>query len=186
MQDFREKLAQGWTFSEAVMGKGWEAKYPNIANWQGAYSVFGSNGISKISLEAYSGPWFHSTSYTLVEKESSEPDEYRAIDEVIKNWNDEHGEDAILRFKKGWIGETDWEIRYPHIAKWTAGGKRHCIRIKINLVTGKSYAKAWLYDKPSNTETILFERDAENMREHEVLAMLDEGIKNWMSQHEQA
>ena len=140
----------------------------------------------KISLEAYSGPWFHSTAYTLVEKESSEPDQHQAVDEVIKNWNDEQGEDAILRFKKGWIEEAGWETRYPHIAKWTERGKRHCIRIKINLITGKSYAKAWLYDKPSNMETVLFEQEVKGMAEHKVLEMLDEGIKNWMSQHEWA
>lgn len=186
IRELKDKLAQGWTYIAATMGKGREKKYPNIAKWHGGYSSYSSDGLIKISLVAISGTRFHTTLYTLVEKEFSGTDENKARDEIKKHCIDEYGEDAILRFQRGWMGEENWESHYPHIAQWINQGKRHCIHININFVTGKSDAKAWLYDKPSDTETVLFEQELDSAVEQEVLQSLDEGIKNWLTRQEKA
>ncbi len=192
VEEARERLAQGWTFAEAMMGKEWQAKYPNIAAWRGGYCVAGSENRWKISLTAHSGseyPGFHATSYTLVEAEvacSTEPDRYRAVDDLIATWNAARGPEALLHFQRGWRSEIGWQQRYPHIAEWIARGKRHCIDIKINCVTGQAHAKAWLYDKPSNTETILCDERMQKATEPEILSALNAGIGKWLREHERA
>jgi hypothetical protein len=191
IEDVRERLAQGWSFADATMGKGWESKYPHIAGWQGGYGSCGFGTGTKIWLEAYSVrpdvSGQHTTVYRLVEKvvpSSTQEEAAEAINDAIKKWNNERGAEAILRFKKGWIGQENWESKYPFISNWIKRSKRHCIYVEVNCVTGESQVKAWLYDKPSNKETILFETRRDNLTEPEILKILDVGIETWLRAHD--
>ena len=138
IEELRARMAQGWTFQEATMGRDWQAKYPHIAGWRGVYSLAGSPGRWRIGLEAYchcEWPAFHSTRYKLVEVESLELDEYQSLDATIAKWSQEHGENGIARLEKGWMHQEGWKSRYPSIAGWIERGKRHCILIEFDWST---------------------------------------------------
>src|SRR5687767_14585621 len=108
LEEIRTRLSQGWTFDEARMGKGWQARYPNIASWPGGYSLAGTAQKWTITLLASCGSqWngFHNTTYTLLEADVARiPDIeiYEVIDQTMKTWIETNGLDTILRFKRGW------------------------------------------------------------------------------------
>ncbi len=186
VQRTRERLAAGWSFAEAVMGKGWEARYPNVAAWQGSYLLAGSPGRWKIELTV-SGPPESSSHRMDCVLHAAEvicapaADKYQVLDEVIQSWRAEHGDDLIARGREAWTRDPQWKTRYPHLAAWIARGKRHCVRIRIDFPHQTSTAKAWFYHKPSDTETVLYEKAFAHVSEERVLASLDQGIADWMA-----
>jgi hypothetical protein len=187
IREIHKKRAQGWTFQEATLGKNWQEKYPNIASWQGGYGIASRNCQCTLSLSLYSSTNNHSTEYRVVEAHvdcASQEEAFQGLEAAIGAWNEEHGPDVIARFKSGWMGKSDWKTHHPHISWWLEQGKCHCIRIQINCVTHQASAKAWHYNKPTDTETILFEVKNEYKTESEILQMLDIGIKHWLAEHD--
>jgi len=184
-------LRVGWKLESSKQSSpAWKARYPHTASWPGGRSIFGARGGPwRITLEIISGSrfaGFHTTSYTVVEKEISRSTGGgvdQALEDAIKEWKDERGPEQLEQLKKGWMGVSGWEARYPHIAGWIERGKRHCIDIKINFVAGTSSMKAWFYDKTSATEVVLVEKRLGHSIEREVLSTLDEAIGDWTSTH---
>ena len=189
--DLHKKLAQGWSFADAAMGKGWELMYPHIANWKYGYRVSSRDDRWRVKLFVSASrsecPGLHGTEYTIFERFVSRTDfesEYAAVNATIEQWNATHGAEELIRLKAGWMAADNWQERYPHIYNWIRQSKRHCVSVAINLVTGESKVKAWLYDKPSNTETVLIERRMEYRTEPEILRILDAGIEVWIQRRD--
>lgn len=158
------------------------SRYPHLASWRGTRGFAGAScGRGEITLAYHcsSGHSSHLTSYTVVKKQISSRhrgDIYQAWDSAIREWETQQAQEKIQRLARGWMGETDWKARYPHIASWVGRGKRHCIRIEFDLVDCKSSFKVWFYDSSSNTESVLIEKQMSSVSEEEVLSALDVAI----------
>ncbi len=188
ISELHEKIDAGWTFAEARMGKGWQEKYPNIADARCGYGYASSDGSYKIWLETFcrlGSSGFHSISYTLHEVEiaSSRENIYGEIDKIIKNYLAAGGNEKIAHLKNTWTDEKTWRTRYSHLSRWIDKGKRCCVSVKINCVTHQSSAKAWLYDKPTDTETVIFERKNASLTEQAILQAANEAIGKWFDEH---
>lgn len=187
MSELRERLAAGWTFQEAVMGKDWQEKYSNIARQRCVFGFSGSCGSYRVWLQTtcnLGSPEFHGVTYILHEMEivSWRQDIYAAIDRVIEKWFEQHGSE-IARLQGLWNEETMWRNRYPDFANWIQKGKRCCVDIKINRIAQQTSARVWHYDKPTNTEIVLFERKNQSTPENELLFTIDQAIQKWLDEH---
>lgn len=165
----------------------WRSRYPHLASWPGGSGRQGPRGgPTQINMTfcCHSGhQGAHLTYYTVIKKVvfgGTRGEIYQAKDDAIKEWKDQQDPEKIQRLARGWMGEAGWEARYPHIADWIGRGKRHCIRVDIDLVDCTSSIKAWLYYKPSDTETVLIERRMDGVSEDEVLSVLNAAIGAWV------
>lgn len=100
----------------------------------------------------------------------------QAWDSAIKEWETQQPQEKLQRLARGWMGEPDWKVRYPHLARWIAQGKRHCIRIDFDLVDCNASFKAWYYDSSSERETVVIEKQMSVVTEDKVLSTLDTAI----------
>jgi len=194
VREVQELMAQGWTFGEARMGKGWQDKYPDLAAWEGGYQLSGSPTEREgwlqwtVELHVFSSSRYlgDSTTYVVgrnVFECSRDDPEYQYADAFAKSWWDEHGLDTFESYKSGWSGDPDWEARYPSIHFWLAQGKRHCLSIKTDCVSRKANFKAWHYHKPSNTETVLIEATTGYQSDEQLLQALNSGIQTWIGKN---
>lgn len=183
MDEVHQKLAEGWDIGEIAMGKDWQAKYPYIARWGHLHSLSSSGNSHEMNLEVRCGLGhlsFQSITYIVCRKQFESPreDAYQVVDDVIKQWLKENeGEDS--RMKARWEDTTTWHAQQPHLAQWIERGKRCCVEIKIDRVAGTGHAKVWHYDKPTNTETILFQTQNETVSEADLLHAINESIAKW-------
>lgn len=175
---WRWRLQVGLEFV-ATSTAAWTLRYPNLAIWPGSRGRRGT----QINMGFVCGSGAHSTDYTVIKKVASggsRGEIYQAWEDAIKEWKEKKDPEEVQRLGRGWMGEAGWEAKYPHIADWIGRGKRHCFRIDIDFVDCTSSIKAWFYDKPSNTETVLIERQMDTVSEDEVLSVLDATIGAWL------
>lgn len=161
-----------------------KARYPHLAGWPGSRTCSGAHGgRSVIALGLSCDHGHHRTQYTVVRKPVVTEhtwDIYRAWDAAIKDWQAQQPPDTVKRLMRGWTGEPGWEERYPHIASWLDRGKRHCIRIDIDLVEQRTDTKIWFYNSRSREETVLLDRQMSTVSEHEILPHLEGAISAWV------
>jgi hypothetical protein len=181
IQDIHDRMARGWSLGDAARGKGWEQRLPHWASWPGSVEIRGYEAGSLVSLGLHIPPVELVVHQEVVGADRQHLD--ATIDRVIRDWIATNGTDRLEALKAGWAAQEDWHVRYPSLTAWLARGKRFCVRMKFNLVTGVHETKAWHYHKPTNSETLLVESKFVGLSEDAVLSTFDCAIRDWLERN---